>query len=145
MKKVILYGIGLIAVLWIALFVSGQQVLVWETSYSKEDCEDENHSLKWKNLTYKNVKYELAAPSHFAFIDSAEFTAKVGKILSPISELMADFPEDMSSFQSGVKLKFTCEDITSSLDCRYFNGRKIIRKHRNSMRYDSCPNFRKNR
>ena len=41
--KIILYSIGLVAILWVTLFVSGQQVLVWERTPEQNvaRCEDE--------------------------------------------------------------------------------------------------------
>jgi hypothetical protein len=40
MKKIILSIVGVLAVLWVALFVSGQQVLVWERAVIGKQVEN---------------------------------------------------------------------------------------------------------
>lgn len=135
MKKIILSIIAVLAVLWVALFVSNRQVLIWETSYSKEDCEDEG-SRKWDG-SYKNKKVSIEAPKHFELIDLNEFNAAVQK------KIDAKDYKNYPAFPETIIL--TCEDVFTSLDCRYFNGRKIIRKRLNKTLNDSCPNFRENK
>jgi hypothetical protein len=60
MKKIILSIIGVLAVLWVALFVSGQQVLVWEERKGSSISHDPPHTFEeifedegW-NCTYFN-------------------------------------------------------------------------------------------
>jgi|TARA_B100002003_G_C13895591_1_gene436553 hypothetical protein len=59
MKKIILSIVGVLAVLWVALFVSGQQVLVWEETPSQALAECRQQDELDKEKGYKFLTEEL--------------------------------------------------------------------------------------
>ena len=85
-----------------------------------------------------NTKTDSRYPKkHFGFIDLNEFNAAVQKKIDVKDHTnYPAFPETII---------LTCDDVFASLDCRYFNGKKIIKKRLNKTLNDSCPNFRKNK
>jgi hypothetical protein len=115
MKQIILSIVGVLAVLWVALFVSGQQVLVWEERQEPFISDDPPLSLEECQAWVRE--------------QNKKRTEGQGRIL------------DMCSVNDTTQ----AVEATSFMDwkCTYFNGRRLIKKEYSASR-TACPNFRKN-
>ncbi len=120
MKKIILSIVGVLAVLWVALFVSGQQVLVWE----------------------KNDRFLVT----FTTTEGKKYSARVREDFKRLTI----FQQEMWLADRAKKRghDITVMDIEveakEGWSCTYFNGRRFITKEYSSSR-TACPNFRENR
>lgn len=125
MKKIILSIVGVLAVLWVALFVSDGMVLVWEAkTFSDAECleKHEKQIADWKK-TPEGKKYF-----------GKNLTKEEISNLTPITQL-----NYLRSTQGSVY----CDDEWY-WRCTFFNGRRLITEAYDSSR-TACPNFRKNR
>ena len=123
MKKIILSIVGTLAVLWIALFVSDSQVLVWETKTK--------FPVNWTAADGK--KYRVLVSEDFKALSHAAQIAK-------LEERMRQKNASTSSINPFLV------DISDKAVwlCFYFNGRRLIGSEFPPS-HTACPNFRENR
>jgi len=120
-------------VIWIVLFVTNKQVLVWETYYTEKDCEDEKGRIKF-TFQYRNKTIEGESPAHLFRQEPKEINALISEKLDSIYF--------SNNYAIPPTIYLTCEDVPHRLlDCRYFTGRKIVRKHLSATKFKSCPNY----
>jgi hypothetical protein len=128
MKKIILYVIGLIIILWVAIFVTDKKVLVWESLNTEkvEQCtiahaqlvEDwETRVTQWRDTTDCE--------------DTTLIEKSTGK--ETIQCLATVVPDWV--------IRPPINNCRYWWKCKYFNGRRIIDKMFRQSEYDSCPNL----
>jgi hypothetical protein len=128
MKKILVYVIGLIAILWVSIFVTDKKVLVWE-SLNTEEVEQctithaqlvegwETQVKQWRDTT--------------DCVDTTLIEKSTGK-------------ETIQCIRTVVPYWVNHPPVNNCRywwKCKYFNGRRIIDKMFQQSEYDSCPNL----
>ena len=125
MKKIILSIVGVLAVLWVALFVSDGMVLVWEAKiFSDAECLEKHGKqiADWKK-TPEGKKYF-----------GKKLTEEEISNLAPITRL---------NYLRSTQGSLLCDDEWY-WQCTFFTGRRLTTEEYYSSR-SACPNFRENR
>lgn len=141
-KKIILSTIGVLIILWIALFVSGRHILVWEETYTREDCLGDGKS----KLTLRHPtgeRFFIKAPRSFQYMNTSIKLEYAERLVDEWKDqrykgLKKDErPESLE----GKVFQLNCTDLHDTWSCRYFNGRRVTTKHYSLTEYDGCSNL----